>query len=75
MDHEGYKYNLGRGTIKGKKEERKEREKEFEILFPKLKNEPKVLIKDVTSSLYRAEITLFFCVLEEFCCSEIRFIH
>lgn len=42
-------------------EEKREREeKEFNILFWKITNEPKVSYNDVTSPVYRAEITLFF---------------
>ena len=50
------------------KRERRETEREREILCEKITNEPEVFYKDVTSSLYRVEITLFFP--QDFRCSE-----
>ena len=40
------------------------REREFKILFVKFTNEPKVYTKDVTYSLNRVNIKLFFCASE-----------
>lgn len=52
------------------KRERRETEREREILCEKITNEPEVFYKDVTNSLYRVEITLFFSTPNDFCCSK-----
>ena len=53
-----------------KREERKEREREIEILLWNYQNELKVFYNDVTNSLNRVEITTNLCALDDFCYTE-----
>ena len=65
-----------------KRDREKRKGIEFNILFLKFTNEPKVYTKDVISSLSKVDITLFFCASKDFRYSEsiihfskITFIH
>ena len=61
------------GSLNGGKE-RERKEERSSKFYLKFTNEPKVLPKYVSSSLYGVEIT-FFCAIEDFHCNEITIIH
>jgi len=59
-------------TNNGKKRRKIEKRENLRFYFREL---PKVYTKDVTGSLNRVEITLFFCASENFRCNKTKLIN